>query len=192
LLGIIAAVGDMLANAGRRRQHSGRDRPRTFLAGIDRYCRQAVWENSSALEDAVCFDHGAGDRIVRDSADQPNQREDTRRVSVFSWMPQSFCTLFLFIYMFAAAIKLYPRPDRLANKDAVLVPGGRAGVWIVSERAWGSCSLAFWFRWCQPGDSSDKLGFELKLVGGTVAAIALGLMLYWRGVRQKSAENPSA
>jgi hypothetical protein len=42
-----------------------------------------------------------------------------------------------------------------------------------------------------PGDSVDKLGFELRLVGGTLAAIALGLSLYWRGARQKSVENPS-
>jgi hypothetical protein len=41
-----------------------------------------------------------------------------------------------------------------------------------------------------PGDSADKLGFEIRLVGGTLVAIALGLTLYWRGVRQKSAEKP--
>ena len=39
-----------------------------------------------------------------------------------------------------------------------------------------------------PGDSSNKLGFELKLVGGTVAAIAIGLILYYRGARTKSQE----
>ena len=39
-----------------------------------------------------------------------------------------------------------------------------------------------------PGDSADKLGFELKLVGGTVAAIVLGLTLYWRGARAKARE----
>jgi len=39
-----------------------------------------------------------------------------------------------------------------------------------------------------PGDSSDKVGFELKLVGGTMAAIILGLTLYWRGARAKARE----
>jgi hypothetical protein len=39
-----------------------------------------------------------------------------------------------------------------------------------------------------PGDSSNKLGFELKLVGGTVASVLLGLILYWRGARAKQAE----
>jgi hypothetical protein len=36
-----------------------------------------------------------------------------------------------------------------------------------------------------PGDSTNKLGFEMKLVGGTLASILLGLFLYWRGARSK-------
>jgi hypothetical protein len=34
----------------------------------------------------------------------------------------------------------------------------------------------------------NKLGFELKLVGGTAASILLGLVLYWRGARAKQSE----
>jgi amino acid transporter len=91
-----------------------------------------------------------------------------------------------FIYMFAAAIKLYPRADRRANKDAVLIPGGKAGVWIVSGTGLAIVLIGILVSLVPPGDSSDKVGFELKLVGGTVAAIVLGLTLYWRGARQKS------
>ena len=91
-----------------------------------------------------------------------------------------------FIYMFAAAIKLYSRPDRSANKDAVLIPGGRAGVWIVSGTGLAIVLIGILVSLVPPGDSSDKLGFELKLVGGTVAAIVLGLTLYWHGVRSKA------
>jgi hypothetical protein len=36
-----------------------------------------------------------------------------------------------------------------------------------------------------PGDSSNKLAFEAKLIGGTLASILLGLLLYYRGARQK-------
>ena len=39
-----------------------------------------------------------------------------------------------------------------------------------------------------PGDSVDKLGFELKLVAGTAASVLIGLILYWRGARTKKAE----
>jgi len=37
-----------------------------------------------------------------------------------------------------------------------------------------------------PGDSSNKVLFEAKLFIGTLAAIALGLVLYWRGAREKA------
>ena len=82
-----------------------------------------------------------------------------------------------FIYMFAAAIKLYSRPDGRANKDALLLPGGRAGVWIISGTGLAIVLLGILVSLVPPGDSSDKVGFELKLVGGTVAAIILGLTL---------------
>src|SRR5205085_7263344 len=36
-----------------------------------------------------------------------------------------------FLYMYAAVIKLAYREDRLTNPRAVLIPGGRVGVWIV-------------------------------------------------------------
>jgi hypothetical protein len=43
------------------------------------------------------------------------------------------------------------------------------------------------FSLVPPGDASNKLVFELKLVGGTLASILLGLFLYWRGARSKQA-----
>ena len=35
-----------------------------------------------------------------------------------------------FLYMYAAVIKLAYRKDREENKNAILIPGGRLGVWI--------------------------------------------------------------
>lgn len=93
-----------------------------------------------------------------------------------------------FLYMYAAAIKLVGRKDRLENEQAVLIPGGKLGVWLASGLGFlvvlGGIALSL----VPPGDSSDKLGFELKLVGGTVAAIGLGLVLYFRGARAKTRE----
>jgi hypothetical protein len=43
-----------------------------------------------------------------------------------------------------------------------------------------------------PGDTANKFAFEMKLIGGTVAAVALGLGLYIRGVRQKAREMRAA
>jgi hypothetical protein len=71
----------------------------------------------------------------------------------------------------------------------VLIPGGKAAVWVVSILGFLTVLIGIIVSLVPPGDSVDKLGFELRLVGGTLAAIGLGLGLYWRGARQKMAEN---
>jgi glutamate:GABA antiporter len=91
-----------------------------------------------------------------------------------------------FLYMYAAAIKLAGRKDRLENPQAVLIPGGKLGVWIASGLGFFVVLAGIILSLIPPGDSSDKLGFELKLISGTVASVVLGLVLYFRGVRDKS------
>jgi amino acid transporter len=91
-----------------------------------------------------------------------------------------------FLYMYAAAIKLAGRKDRLENPHAVLIPGGKPGVWLASGLGFLVVLGGIVLSLIPPGDSSDKLGFELKLIGGTVTAVVLGLVLYFRGVRDKS------
>jgi amino acid transporter len=91
-----------------------------------------------------------------------------------------------FLYMFAAAIKLAGRKDRNENPDAVLVPGGKMGVWLASILAFLVTLLSIAVSVFPPGDSSDRRGFLIKVVGCTVASIALGLILYWRGARSKA------
>ena len=95
-----------------------------------------------------------------------------------------------FLYMYAAAIKLAGRKDRWENPQAVLIPGGKVGVWIAGGLGFVVVLGGIAVSLVPPGDSSDKLGFELKLVGGTLAAIVLGLVLYFRGAREKSLEAP--
>jgi len=90
-----------------------------------------------------------------------------------------------FLYMYAAAIKLAGRKDRYENPHAVLIPGGRSGVWIAGGLGFfvtlGGIALSF----VPPGESANKFVFSSKLIGGTAGAVALGLVLYYRGVRAK-------
>jgi glutamate:GABA antiporter len=90
-----------------------------------------------------------------------------------------------FLYMFAAVIRMAARRDRNENPHAVLVPGGKTGVWICGGLGFLVVLLGIAVSLVPPGDSTNKLGFELKLVGGTLASILLGLVLYWRGARSK-------
>jgi amino acid transporter len=85
-----------------------------------------------------------------------------------------------FLYMYAAAVKLAYRTDRDQTPGAVLVPGGRAGVWIVGLLGFLICLLAMALSMIPPGETTNKAVFELKLIGGTGIAILIGLALYWR------------
>jgi amino acid transporter len=85
-----------------------------------------------------------------------------------------------FLYMYAAAIKLAYRTDRYRTPGAVLIPGRRAGVWLVGLLGFFICLLAMALSMIPPGETTNKAVFELKLIGGTGIAILIGLALYWR------------
>jgi glutamate:GABA antiporter len=90
-----------------------------------------------------------------------------------------------FLYMFACFIKLAYRADRGDNQRAVLVPGGKPGVWIAGSLGFvvtlGSMLLAV----IPPGDAESKVVFVMKIIGATIVSIAIGLILYWRGAKRK-------
>lgn len=90
-----------------------------------------------------------------------------------------------FLYMFGAAIKLASRPDRKTNPHAVLIPGGKVGVWIACGLATSVTLLSIIVSVFPPGDSSSRSLFVVKVAGTTIAAIAIGLFLYFRGTRAK-------
>jgi amino acid transporter len=94
-----------------------------------------------------------------------------------------------FIYMYAAAIKLYARADRRENRAAILVPGGRAGICIAGGLGLLVVAVGIVLSFVPPGDTSSKILFETKLVAGTVLSILLGLVLYYRGARQRVADR---
>jgi amino acid transporter len=93
-----------------------------------------------------------------------------------------------FLYMYAAVIKLAGRADRQSNPHAVLIPGGKTGVWIAGGMGFLITLMGIVLSFVPPGDVTSKLVFSVKLIGGTLGAIALGLILYYRGVRQKAQE----
>jgi amino acid transporter len=88
-----------------------------------------------------------------------------------------------FIYMYAAVIKLYSRPDRRENRSAVVVPGGLFGVCLAGALGLLVVSVGIVLSFIPPGDTSSKFLFEAKLVAGTVLSVLLGLVLYYRGAR---------
>jgi amino acid transporter len=96
-----------------------------------------------------------------------------------------------FLYMYAAVIKLAYRPGRESTPGAVLIPGGKAGVWIAGGLGFLVVLMGIALSLIPPGETANKLLFEVKLVSGTAFAVLLGLVLYARGARVRARERES-
>jgi amino acid transporter len=157
------------------------------VVGIDRYLPAAFGKIHSKWKTpwiSILVQAGASGAILLAS-----QINETTRGAYQFLIDAGIILYFIpFLYMFAAVIALAGRRDRKENSQAVLVPGGIPGVWICGGLGFLVVLLGILVSLVPPGDSSDKLGFELKLAGGTVASVLLGLILYWRGARAKQAE----
>jgi amino acid transporter len=187
MLGVLAAVLVTVGNAGGVGSTVAGIARIPFVVGIDRYLPAAFgrihprWKTPyiSILVQA----------IVSGAILLVSQINDSTRGAYQFLIDAAIILYFIpFLYMFAAVIKLARRRDRKDNPHAVLVPGGIPGVWISGGLGFVVVLVGIFVSLVPPGDSTNKLGFELKLVGGTIASILLGLVLYWRGARSKRSE----
>jgi glutamate:GABA antiporter len=183
-LGILAAVLVTIGNAGGVGSTVAGIARVPFVVGIDRYLPAAFgrihprWKTPyvSILVQA----------IVSGAILLVSQINDSTRGAYQFLIDAAIILYFIpFLYMFAAVIKLAYRADRTQNPHAVLVPGGRPGVWISGGLGFVVVLVGILVSLVPPGDSTSKFGFEMKLIGGTFASILLGLILYWRGARAK-------
>ena len=188
LLGILAAVLVTVGNAGGVGSTVAGIARVPFVVGVDRYLPAAFgkihprWKTPYV---SILVQASVSGAILLGS-----QINETTRGAYQFLIDAAIILYFIpFLYMFAAIIKLARRKDRKQNPQAVLVPGGTAGVWISGGLGFIVVLIGILVSLVPPGDSADKLGFELKLVGGTVASVLLGLILYWRGARTKRAES---
>ncbi len=188
VLGILAAVLVTAGNAGGVGSTVAGIARVPFVVGIDRYLPAAFgkihprWKTPyiSILVQAV----------VSGAILLISQINDTTRGAYQFLVDAAIILYFIpFLYMFAAVIRLAYRRDRKDNPHAVLVPGGMFGVWVCGCLGFLVVLIGIVVSLVPPGDSSNKLGFELKLVGGTAVSILLGLILYWRGARSKQSES---
>jgi amino acid transporter len=185
LVGVLAALFVSVGNAGGVGSTVAGIARVPFVVGIDRYLPEAFgkihprWKTPYV---AIIVQASVSGLVLLLS-----QINETTRGAYQFLVDAAIILYFIpFLYMYAAAIKLAGRKDRLENPHAVLIPGGKIGVWIASGLGFFVVLAGIALSLIPPGDSSDKLGFEMKLVGGTGASVALGLFLYFRGVRRKT------
>ncbi len=186
-LGILAAVLVTVGNAGGVGSTVAGIARVPFVVGIDRYLPAAFgkihprWKTPWV---SILVQGSVSGAILLIS-----QINDTTRGAYQFLIDAAIILYFIpFLYMFAAVIKLARRPDRSSNPHAILVPGGMSGVWISGGLGFIVVLIGIVVSVIPPGDSSSKLGFDLKLGIGTLASILLGLVLYWRGARSKQIE----
>jgi amino acid transporter len=187
-LGILAAVLVTVGNAGGVGSTVAGIARVPFMVGIDRYLPAAFgkihprWKTPYV---SILVQASISGAILLAS-----QINETTRGAYQLLIDAAIILYFIpFLYMFAAVIKLARRRDRRENEHAVLIPGGNAGVWICGSLGFLVVLLGIVVSLVPPGDSANKLGFEMKLVAGTVASVLLGLILYWRGARSKRTES---
>ena len=184
-LGILAAILVTVGNAGGVGSTVAGIARVPFVVGIDRYLPAAFgkihprWKTPyvSILVQAVV----SGAILLVSQISQSTR-------SAYQILIDAAIILYFipFLYMFAAVFKLASRKDRTENEHAILIPGGRVGLWLSGGLGFIVVLVGIVVSLVPPGDSPNKLFFELELVVGTVGSIFLGLVLYWRGVREKT------
>src|SRR5713101_4550331 len=187
-LGILAAVVVTVGNAGGVGSTVAGIARVPFVVGIDRYLPEAFgkihprWKTPyvSIMVQAI-----ASCAILLLS-----QINESTRGAYQGLVDIAVILYFIpFLYMYAAAIKLAGRADRSGNPQAVLIPGGKFGVWLTCGIAFAVTFACIFFSLIPPADVTDKMFFEVKVAGASIAAIALGLGLYFRGARAKARES---
>jgi amino acid transporter len=186
-VGVLAAILVTVGNAGGVGSTVAGIARVPFVVGIDRYLPKAFgkihprWGTPyvSILVQAV-----VSALVLRVS-----QINETTRGAYQVLIDAAIILYFIpFLYMFAAAIKLAGRKDREENAHAVLVPGGKAGVWIASGLGFAVTLLSIGVSLYPPGESANRGAFLFKVVSWTAGSLVLGLFLYFRGARSKLRE----
>jgi amino acid transporter len=186
-VGILAAILVTVGNAGGVGSTVAGVARVPFVVGIDRYLPAAFgkihprWKTPyvSIIVQAVV----SGAILLL------SQISETTRGAYQGLVDVAIILYFIpFLYMYAAAIKLAGRKDRLENPHAVLIPGGKPGVWLTSGIAFAVTLLSIIVSVLPPGDTANRGLFLIKVVGSTLGALALGLTLYYRGVQAKKRE----
>ena len=185
-LGILAAMLVTVGNAGGVGSTVAGIARVPFVVGIDRYLPAAFgkihprWKTPwvSMLVQGIL----SGAFLLL------SQINDTTQGAYQSLVDVAIILYFIpFLYMFAAVIKLGRRADRASNPHAVLVPGGRPGLWICGGLGFLVVLIGILVSMLPPGDTSARLFFLFKVTLATAGSILFGLVLYWRGARSKAA-----
>ena len=184
-LGILAAVLVSVGNAGGVGSTVAGIARVPFVVGIDRYLPTYFGKIHSRWKTpyiSILVQAGLSGAILLLS----QIRSETVQAAYQILIDAAIILYFIpFLYMFAAVLKLSTRRDRAENPHTVLIPGGKLGLWLSGLLGFAVVLIGIFVSLVPPGETVNKWSFEVRLVGGCVVSIFIGLMLYWRGARSK-------
>jgi len=187
MMGMLAALVAAVGNAGGIGSTVAGISRIPFVVGVDRYLPAAFgkihprWRTPYV---SILVQAGISGTILLLS-----QINETTTSSYQILVDAAIILYFIpFLYMYAAVIKLAYRPDRATAPRTVLVPGGKLGVWLCGGLGFLVTLASIIFSMVPPGETADKVLFEVKLLGGSGLVILIGLFLYWNGARAKRQE----
>jgi glutamate:GABA antiporter len=188
LLGVIAALLVTVGNAGGVGSTVAGIARVPFVVGIDRYLPAAFgkihprWRTPHI---SILVQAGVSGAVLLAS-----QINETMEGAYQGLIDVAVILYFIpFLYMYAAAIKLAGSPDRRRSPNTVLIPGGKPGVWLAGGLGFAVTLASIVLSAIPPGEVANKFVFELKIIGASLVAVGLGLILYFRGAREKSSEQ---
>jgi amino acid transporter len=99
-------------------------------------------------------------------------------------------TYFLpYLYVFAAMIKLQREP---AGPEVIRVPGGRPVAIVISVIGFLTTTFTILLSCVPQPDEPNKPLAVLKVVGGSIALLAIGAWIYWAGKKRAQREGLAA
>jgi amino acid transporter len=82
-----------------------------------------------------------------------------------------------YLYLFAAWIRLRGR-ETTVPADAMTVPGGLAGVWLIAACGFVATAIAIGLVFVPPPDTTNLLNYEANLIGQSLLLFVIGLGFY--------------
>ena len=187
-LGILAAVLVTVGNAGGVGSTVAGVARVPFVVGIDRYLPAAFgkihprWKTPYI---SILVQAGVSCAILLLSQIRSRTVQEAYQILIDATIILYFIP---FLYMFAGILKLSGRKDRGENPHAMLIPGGKLGLWTCGVVGFLVVLIGIFVSLVPPGETVNQWSFELRLLGGTLVSIFFGLILYWRGARAKRAD----
>ena len=178
VFGIIAAALITLAQIGTLGAWITGTARLPFLFGLDRYLPRALGavHPVSGSPHVALLTQGVLATLVLLAAISGSAIHEAYLMLIDMTVILSFLPL---LYMFAALPVLRRRGSDL-SVDVALIPGGSFVCWLVGGTGFLITLLALVLAMVPPADSSSPALFCIKVIGGSVALIIVGLVFYHR------------